>query len=75
MIFDIWRLVVRAMLIIGLTGIVVFILGLVGDPKIIKNKRHGKMGININGFNHINGSDSNGNNLPTSFEFLNRYKD
>ncbi|MEK7527606.1 MAG: hypothetical protein AAB574_01115 [Patescibacteria group bacterium] len=39
MIFDIWRLVVRAMLIIGLTGIVVFILGLVGDPKIIKNKK------------------------------------
>lgn len=39
MIFDIWRLIVRAMPIIGLTGVVIFILGLIGDPKIIKNKK------------------------------------
>lgn len=39
MIFDIWRLIVRAMPIIGLAGVIIFILGLVGDPKIVKNKK------------------------------------
>ena len=39
MIFDIWKLIVKAMPVIGLTGVVVFILGLVGDPKIFKNKK------------------------------------
>lgn len=39
MIFDIWRLIVRALPIIGLTGVAVFVLGLVGDPKIFKNKK------------------------------------
>ena len=39
MIFDIWRLIVKAMPVIGLTGAVVFVLGLVGDPKIFKNKK------------------------------------
>ena len=42
MIFDIWRLIVRAMPVIGLTGVVVFVLGLIGDPKIFKNKRSWK---------------------------------
>ena len=42
MIFDIWRLIVKTMPIIGLLGVVVYILGLVGTLKLLRIKRCGK---------------------------------
>jgi hypothetical protein len=39
MLFDIWRFIVKLLPIFGVVGCVCYILGVVGDSKIIKNKK------------------------------------
>jgi hypothetical protein len=39
MIFDIWKLVVKILPVTLMMGMVMFILGSIGDPKSIKNKK------------------------------------
>lgn len=40
--FDIWRLIIKAVGVTAIIGMVIFVIGLVGDPKIIKKRQNWK---------------------------------